>query len=78
MCMKLLKTGVLVVVGTVIIGGAIFGRDLMSYVHSSVRSVRTAVKDSVPIEFELKRARAGGSGLEDLSRFSSERAGAST
>ncbi len=40
-----------------IVGGFIFGADLVSYVTSSARSVQTAVKDSVPIEFELRRAR---------------------
>jgi hypothetical protein len=38
-------------------GTALFGRDLYSYVNSSVRSAQAAVKDSVPIEFELRRAR---------------------
>lgn len=34
-----------------------FGRDALSYVLSSSRMVRDAVKDSVPVEFEIKRAR---------------------
>jgi hypothetical protein len=38
-------------------GGALFGRDLCSYVTSSLRSAQSVVKDSVPIEFELRRAR---------------------
>jgi hypothetical protein len=38
-------------------GGALFGRDLCSYMNSSLRSAQAAVKDSVPIEFELRRAR---------------------
>ena len=39
-----------------LIGSLVFGRDMFSYVKSSAKWTRTAVKDSVPIEFELKRA----------------------
>jgi hypothetical protein len=35
----------------------LFGKDVVSYVRSSAKSVQTVVKDSVPIEFELRRAR---------------------
>jgi hypothetical protein len=52
-----LKRSVLVVVGLSLVGGLIFGKDVVSYVRSSAKSVRTVVKDSVPIEFELRRAR---------------------
>jgi hypothetical protein len=45
------------VVGLGLVGGMLFGKDAVSYVRSSARGVRTAVKDSVPIEFELRRAR---------------------
>jgi hypothetical protein len=45
------------VVGLGLVGGMLFGKDAVSYVKSSARGVRTAVKDSVPIEFELRRAR---------------------
>lgn len=38
-------------------GGVIFGTDLPSYIRSSAKSVRSAVKDNVPMEFELTRAR---------------------
>jgi hypothetical protein len=38
-------------------GGLIFGTDALSYVTSSTRSVRSAVKDAVPIDFQLRRAR---------------------
>lgn len=57
MVLKMVRTVVLVLVGAALIGGLFFGRDLVSYVHSSALSVQSAVKDSVPIEFELKRAR---------------------
>lgn len=57
MIYKLLKLGVLSVAAMAIVGGVVFGRDLCSYVSSSARSVRTAVKHTVPVEFELRRAR---------------------
>ncbi|MBN1972307.1 MAG: hypothetical protein JW787_01610 [Sedimentisphaerales bacterium] len=57
MITKILTRSVLVVVGILVVGGLLFGTDVVSYFSSSARSVRTAVKDSVPIEFELRRAR---------------------
>ena len=56
MIMKWLKRSVIVVAGVSILGGLLFGKDVVSYVRSSAKSVQTVVKDSVPIEFELKRA----------------------
>ena len=57
MIMKWLKRSVFVVAGVSLLGGLLLGKDLVSYVSSSAKSVQTAVKDSVPIEFELRRAR---------------------
>src|SRR5215468_1817323 len=57
MFLKPLKFVVLATVGMLLVGGAIFGRDLCSYVSSSARSVRSAVTDAVPVEFQLRRAR---------------------
>ncbi len=57
MILRTIKWGVVGVVAAGVVGGLVFGHDLASYVHSSARSVRTAVKDSVPVEFELERAR---------------------
>ena len=57
MITKLVKRTVVVVVGVSIVGGLLFGKDVASYVRSSAKSVRTVVKGSVPIEFELRRAR---------------------
>jgi hypothetical protein len=57
MIIKWLKRSVLVVAGISLVGGLIFGKDVVSYVRCSAKSVRTVVKDSVPIEFELRRAR---------------------
>jgi hypothetical protein len=56
MIIKWLKRSVIVVAGVSIVGGMLFGKDVVSYVRSSAKSVRTVVKDSVPIEFELRRA----------------------
>jgi len=56
MITKLLSKSVLVVLLVLLIGGLFFGKDVLSYVSSSVNSARTLVKDTVPIEFELKRA----------------------
>ncbi len=43
--------------GLFIAGCLVFGKDVVSYVRSSAKSVQSAVKDAVPIEFELRRAR---------------------
>jgi chromosome segregation ATPase len=57
MICKVFKYGVLTILGSVVIGGLVFGVDALSYLRSSARSFRTAVKDNIPIEFELRRAR---------------------
>jgi len=57
MITKWLKTSVIVAASLFIVGGLIFGKDLLRYVRSSAKSVQEVVKDSVPIEFELRRAR---------------------
>ena len=57
MIMKWLKRSVIVAAGVSLVGGMLFGKDVVSYVRSSAKSVQTVVKDSVPIEFELRRAR---------------------
>lgn len=44
-------------VGVVVVGGMIFGSELFSYIRTSTGAVRETVRESVPIEFELKRAR---------------------
>ena len=54
---KLLKYGVITVAGAALVGGVVFGTDLGSYVTSGSRQIRSAVKDNVPIEFEIARAR---------------------
>jgi hypothetical protein len=57
MITRWLKRSVFVAGGVFLLGGLLFGKDLVSYVSSSAKSVQTAVKDAVPIEFELRRAR---------------------
>src|SRR5687767_10511054 len=57
MVWKIVKIGSLVAVVGVVLGGLAFGDDLVSYARSSAGAVRSAVKDAVPIEFELRRAR---------------------
>ena len=57
MITKCLKRGVIGLVVLAVAGTFFLGGDMLSYVTSSARSVRTAVKDSVPIEFELLRAK---------------------
>ena len=57
MVIKCVKYSLVGLGATALIGGVVFGTDLLSYVRSSAKSVQTAVKDSVPVEFELRRAR---------------------
>lgn len=57
MIMKTIKIAGLSVAGLAVVGGLLFGGDVMSYMSSSARTVRSAVKDIVPLEFELRRAR---------------------
>ena len=57
MILKALKVGVIGTAAALVVGGLVFGSDLASYVKSSTRAVTSAVKDNVPIEFELRRAR---------------------
>jgi hypothetical protein len=56
MIIKWLKRSVIVAASVSILGGLLFGKDVVSYVRSSAKSVQTVVKDAVPIEFELRRA----------------------
>ena len=54
---KVVKYGLVSAVVLAVVGGGLFGTDLISYVSSSARSIQSSVKDSVPMEFELQRAR---------------------
>src|SRR5215472_13081118 len=44
-------------VALVILAGFFFGRDALSYLSTSVGRIKQSVKESVPIGFELDRAR---------------------
>ncbi len=57
MILRWVKWGVMGTVGLGLLGGLLFGKDIISYAKSSAKGVRAAAKDSVPIEFELRRAR---------------------
>ncbi|MHC4879907.1 MAG: signal peptide-containing protein [Planctomycetota bacterium] len=57
MSLKVLRYGLASTASVLILGGLIFGSELMSYVRTGAGSVRESVRDSVPIEFELQRAR---------------------
>jgi hypothetical protein len=57
MCLKPLKYVALATIGSMMLGGALFGREVFSYISSSARSVRSVVQESVPVEFQLRRAK---------------------
>lgn len=57
MTLKPLRYGLAGAAGMLIPGCLIFGSDLLSYVNTSTGELRATVRDSVPIEFELQRAR---------------------
>ena len=53
----MIKKTILVVGGLGLLAVLTFGRDAVSYVSTSAHRVSDAVRDSVPIEFEIDRAR---------------------
>jgi chromosome segregation ATPase len=57
MCFKIIKLGLFAAVGAALVGGAIFGRDVVSYATSSARAIRSSAVEAVPVEFQLRRAR---------------------
>jgi chromosome segregation ATPase len=57
MTLKPLRYGLAGAAGTLLLGGLMFGSDLLSYVSTSTGELRATVRDAVPIEFELQRAR---------------------
>jgi len=57
MITRMVKYGTIALAGMALVGGLVFGTEIMSYVTSSTKMMRTKVKDAVPVEFELQRAR---------------------
>jgi DNA repair exonuclease SbcCD ATPase subunit len=57
MVMKWIKIGVFSAAGLLVAGGFVFGRDWVSYLRTGATSIQSSVKDAVPIEFELQRAK---------------------
>src|SRR5580658_5036529 len=57
MLWKAVKLASLTTASAAAIGGMVFGSDLISYVRSSAHSVSLAVKDDVPVEFQIRRVR---------------------
>jgi hypothetical protein len=53
-CFKITAIGL---VCLALVGGFVFGKDLISYVRSTAKGLRAAVRDAVPLEFELARAK---------------------
>lgn len=54
---KSMKWGTYAAGGALLLGGLVFGLDSLSYLRSSAKSVQSAIKDVVPLEFELQRAK---------------------
>jgi Skp family chaperone for outer membrane proteins len=53
----MIKKGLLAAGGLALLLGLFFGRDVVSYVTTSLSKAQVAVRESVPIKFELDRAR---------------------
>lgn len=57
MLRRTVKFGLLASAVAMILGLTVFGTELFSYARSSLASLQEAAKESVPVEFELQRAR---------------------
>jgi len=53
----MVKKGILIGVGVLVLLGLLFGREGFSHIKTSLGMARQAVRDAVPVEFELSRAR---------------------
>jgi chromosome segregation ATPase len=53
----MMKKGILIGAGVLVLLGLLFGREGFSYVKTSLGWVRQGVRDAVPVEFEIGRAR---------------------
>lgn len=54
---KRCRKALFLVVSLLVVGTFFFGKDLASYLKTSGKWAQTTIKDSVPIEFELRRAK---------------------
>jgi hypothetical protein len=54
---KSMKWGTYIAGGGLLVGGLVFGTDSLSYLRSSAKSMQSAIKEGVPLEFELQRAK---------------------
>jgi chromosome segregation ATPase len=52
----MVKKGILIGAGVLVLLGLLFGRDALSYVKTAGNWVHEGVRDSVPVEFEISRA----------------------
>jgi Skp family chaperone for outer membrane proteins len=69
----MLKKGLIAAGGLAMLLGLVFGRDMTSYVKTTVGWVNSTVKDAVPVQFELERARKMIQGLgPEISRHKRE------
>ncbi len=64
----MLRKTVLYGLGGLLLLGAVFGRDGLSYLSTALNDVRQAVREQVPTEFELRRARQMLAELEPVIR----------
>jgi chromosome segregation ATPase len=53
----MVKKGIVIGVGVLVLLGLLFGREGASYVKTSLGWVQQGVRDAVPVEFEIDRAR---------------------
>lgn len=61
----MVKKGLMIGAGVVLLLGLLFGRDAASYVSTSVGWARDSVKRNVPVTFEIERARRMIDSLDD-------------
>ncbi len=69
----MIKKAVFVAVGGLVLAGLFFGRDAFSYLTTTVGRMHESVRNSVPVEFEIARARDLLSDLEPEIRHNMRR-----
>ena len=57
MIFRSLKWGAVAASGAILLGGLLFGRDLVSYARCGFSNVRQEVREAIPVHVELERAR---------------------